>query len=429
MGYSLSTMHTNGHRSHTPSPSADHTHEPTRVCLFTDTLGDVNGVSRFIRNIAEQALKHNCTLHVLTSTRFTCPDQPNVHNPTPIYTRPMPGYATLDIVLPPNKQLHAIADRINPHVVHVSTPGPVGSVGRSYAIKRGLPILGTYHTDFPAYISHLFNDDALTWVCDQAMRRFYKPFRRVFSRSDDYAAALQRLGVDASRIDRLLPGIDTDVFNTSFRDAGGAVWKNVPGVRPGSVKALYVGRVSVEKNLPLLSRVWPAAKAACQAAGVDAQLIIVGDGPYRKPMEETLHGTDTVFAGFRYGVELSTIYASSDLFVFPSTTDTLGQVVMESQAAGLPVIVTDQGGPSEVVDDNRTGYVLPAAGHAAEERWGSTIARVLCDAQLRSAMGRAGAAKIAPMSIRHSFEHFWLVHEGVAKNEARAHDPGLVTSR
>lgn len=392
----------------------------TRVCLFTDTLGDVNGVSRFIRNVAEQAWKtwpsdpdRRCELHAITSTRFECPAQPNIHNLRPRYTRPMPGYATLDVVVPDSGALMRLADRLRPTVVHVSTPGPVGYVGRRYALKRGLPIVGTYHTDFPAYIDHLFNDAALSWVCTQSMRHFYRPFTAVFSRSDDYARALVNLGVAEDRIHRLLPGIDTDTFTTRYRDPSGAIWRNIDGVRPASVKALYVGRVSVEKNLPLLTRLWPQVRAAAAAQGVDTQLLIVGDGPYRAPMTEALRDHDTVFLGFRFGVELSTIYASSDLFVFPSTTDTLGQVVMESQAAGLPVVVTDQGGPSEVVDDGVTGLVLPVAGAGAEARWVRELVRLITNAGLRARMGAAGAAKIAPMSIRHSFEHFWSVHQRV----------------
>lgn len=415
-----------------PRPDAARS-SPLRVCLFTDTLGDVNGVSRFIRTIAEESERQRAALHVITSTRFSCPDRPNVHNVKPVYSRPMPGYATLDVVVPSARAMCMVADRLRPDVVHVSTPGPVGSVGRRYALKRGLPLVGTYHTDFPAYISHLFNDDALTWICDRAMRRFYAPFARVFSRSNDYAHALQRLGVEPGRIDRLLPGIDTGTFSTRYRDVSGRVWQGVDGVRASSTKVLYVGRVSVEKYLPLLTRVWMRARTLIASRGGDAQLIIIGDGPYRAAMSEQLALHDAVFAGFRHGVELSTLYASSDLFVFPSTTDTLGQVVMEAQSAGLPVIVTDQGGPSEVVDNRVTGFVLPASGAGAESRWAETIANLVLDPSLRQRMGQAGAAKIAPMSIRHSFEHFWHVHERVrdesqaqmdhSEKTARAHEP------
>src|SRR5690606_22296684 len=143
--------------------------------------------------------------------------------------------------------------------------------------------------------------------------------------------ALERLGLDADRISPLPPGVDTDAFHPRFRDP--AAWAPL-GVRAGSRKVVYCGRVSVEKNLPMLERVWAKARPALRGRGVDAELVVIGDGPYRKPMQA--RAADARFLGFRHGDELSRLYASADLFVFPSVTDTLGQVVMEAQASGLP---------------------------------------------------------------------------------------------
>jgi len=384
---------------------------PLRVCLFTDTLGDVNGVSRFIRNIADQALARGLDLHAITSTRFECPSQPNIHNLRPRWARPMPGYPQLDIVVPSSRGLARLADRLRPDVVHISTPGPIGMAGRKWARKNGVPLVGTYHTDFPAYVEHLFDEPCLTWTCAKFMRWFYQPFARLFTRSADYGRALERMGYPGDRIVRLIPGIDTEAFHSRHRDPTGAVWTNCPGVRPASVKVLYVGRVSVEKNLPLLAKVWPRVSQACRSRGIDTQLLVVGDGPYKAPMTAALldagASAAACFLGFRHGRELSTIYATSDLFAFPSTTDTLGQVVMEAQSAGLPVIVTDRGGPSEVVDDGHTGFVLSPD---AVESWVEAIVRLIEDAILRHRMGAAAHLKIQPLAIARSFDHFWQTH-------------------
>lgn len=412
---------------------------PVRVLLFTDTLNDVNGVSRFIRNVGHQAFIAGRELRLATSTRFPPPPIPSstsaadnghgsraelgpsgqpvyIHNLDPIYARPMPGYPQLEIVMPRRGRLRALAREFKPDVIHVSTPGPVGLAGRAIAKSMRVPLIGTYHTDFPAYIDHLFNEPSFSLGCTAYMKWFYKPFARLFTRSDDYASALEALGYPRSNVVRLLPGIDTGVFSTRFRDVSGgaaALWRHLGdqglNVRSDSVKALYVGRVSVEKNLPLLTKLWPSVRAACASRGVDAQLLVIGDGPYRARMTEALESHGGVFLGFRHGEELSRLYACSDLFIFPSTTDTLGQVVMEAQCAGLPVIVTNKGGPSEVVDHARTGFVLPDEG--ADTRWINTITDLLCYPARRAKMGAAAAAKIAPMSIRHSFDHFWNVHE------------------
>jgi len=386
-----------------------------RLLLFTDTLNDVNGVSRFIRGVGDQASQTGRELHILTSTRLPAPaggERAFIHNVEPLFAAPMPGYPQLELALPRWGAMMRAAARLAPDVVHVSTPGPVGTAGRRFALRNGLPLVGTYHTDFPAYIDHLFDEPVFTWLCRAQMSWFYRGFTRVFTRSAEYAAAMEGIGIGRERIERLVPGIDTGAFDVRFRDEGGEIWRHLAtkGVREGSVKALYVGRVSVEKNLPMLAKVWREARSACSRAGVDVQLLVVGDGPYRAAMETELRGTGAVFLGFRHGEELSTIYASSDLFVFPSTTDTLGQVVMESQCAGLPVIVTDVGGPAGVVDDGVSGFVLGAGGGAVA-RWAECIERLARDAGLRSRMGAAGRAKMAPMTIRRSFEHFWSVHE------------------
>src|SRR5690606_6677947 len=118
-------------------------------------------------------------------------------------------------------------------------------------------------------------------------------------------------------------------------------------------------RVSVEKNLPLLARAWPRARRLAAARGIEAELIVVGDGPHREEMAAALCGERAHFLGFRRGMELSRLYASSDLFIFPSVTDTLGQVVLEAQASGLSALVSDRGGPREVVADGVSGLVIP----------------------------------------------------------------------
>ena len=401
---------------------------PLRVALFTDTLGDVNGVSRFLRSIAELASPER-DLHVLTSTRFECAARSNIHNIPALASCPMPGYAPLDLTLPNARALWARADELRPHAVHVSTPGPVGLVGRRYALRRALPLLGTYHTDFPAYIEHLFDDGALTWIARAAVRRFYAPFTRVLARTGAYAPHMASVGIGPERLASLPPGIDTELFHVRHRDTTGAIWRAIPGVRATSVKALYVGRVSVEKNLPMLARIWARVRGAASERGIDAQLLIVGDGPYRAAMRHALAPHDACFLGFRHGAELSTIYASCDLFLFPSVTDTLGQVVMEAQSSGLPAIVSDRGGPCAVVDDGRTGLVLGAA----PERWIEGALRLITDAARRRAMSGAAHAKMRPLTIERSFAAFWNVHEEAIVDSrlciSQKHKPGHALAR
>lgn len=133
-------------------------------------------------------------------------------------------------------------------------------------------------------------------------------------------------------------------------------------------------------------------------------------------MERELEGRGTRFLGFRHGDELSAIYASSDLFVFPSTTDTLGQVVMESQASGLPVLVTEQGGPKEVVREGQTGHILGGKDAAA---WVEAISRLCAEADRRRAMGRRAHEAMQGLSLAGCFESFWAEHEAVWRDGRR----------
>jgi len=289
----------------------------------------------------------------------------------------------------------------------------VGMVGLLVARMLRVPVLGVYHTDFPAYIDALFEDHAMTHATTKFMRWFYGGFRSIFTRSEDYVEALTRIGIPRQRSLRLMPGCDVHEFHPRFKDdtiwqrldAEGATASRPTGSTP--VRVLYCGRVSVEKNLPMLTAVWKKVSQRLKELELDAELVIVGDGPYRPRMERELRSANVRFCGFRYGEELSTIYASTDLFVFPSVTDTLGQVVMESQASGQPVLVTDQGGPKEVVEHGRTGFVL---GAGDLESWVDTIVGLIADGGKRRQMGDAAHEALQKYSITNSFEHFWQVH-------------------
>jgi glycosyltransferase involved in cell wall biosynthesis len=398
------------HESAPPGSGISVLERPMRISLFTDTLGDVNGVCRFIQNVAHQANETGRDLQVITSTTFDVPDWPNVYNFKPVFATKMPKYEQLEAVLPPLMKILRHVERHQPDVIHISTPGGVGMIGFLAAKMLRVPVLGVYHTDFPAYIDQLFDDHAFTQITRSYMRFFYKPFSAIFTRSADYVDSLVTLGMPRERMVALMPGLETAKFNTSFRDPD--IWERLErhegftGLGRQSVKVLYVGRVSVEKNMPLLLNVWSQVQRRCHDAGIDADLVVVGDGPYRKVMQKELKSA-AHFLGFRHGEELSTIYASADCFIFPSTTDTLGQVVMESQSSGLPVIVTDQGGPKEVVDHGETGFVLA---HDDAAAWVDTLTRLISEDDERRRMGAAAHESMQRYDILHSFEHFWEVH-------------------
>ena len=383
---------------------------PMKLSLFTDTLGDVNGVCRFIEDTAQHAHRTGRDLQVITCTSNTTPDRPNIHNFAPVFATRVPKYPELEIVLPPLMRMLRHVDQHQPDVIHIATPGPVGVIGYIAARMLRVPVLGVYHTDFPAYINHLFGDHTLTAATESYMRTFYAPFTRIFTRSESYVESLSKLGMQRDKIASLTPGVETAQFSPSFKDD--SIWTELARTtsetlaRP-SVKCLYVGRVSVEKNMPMLVSVWKAVMRRCASEGLSADLVVVGDGPYRAEMERQLTGRNAHFIGYRKGRELSTIYASSDLFLFPSTTDTLGQVVLEAQSSGIPVMVSDEGGPKEVVAHDRTGTVIPVD---HQDEWIERLVGLIRDGSQRRAMGAKASEHVKQFDLKIAFEDFWSAH-------------------
>lgn len=392
-----------------------------RILLFTDTLGDVNGVARFVGALAAHARTRGFDLRVVTSTRKPVTAGANIVNVPPRWAGRLPGYVDLDVVWPRGRALGQEARTFRPEVIHVSTPGPVGLCGRGLARRLGVPLVGTHHTDFPSYAQRLIGGPA-PWTVRRALAWFYAPCACVLARSQASERSVRALGVAPGRVRVLRPGVDTAHFRAGRRageaEARASFWRAYPGVLPHAVKVLYCGRLSAEKGVGLLLAAWRRASGDLARTGVPAQLLIIGDGPGRTSVRETAAGLPSVMLlGTRFGDELANLYAHGDLFVFPSATDTLGQVVLEAQASGLPALVTDQGGPREVVRDGETGLVLPA--HDARA-WAGAIARLVGDEGARARMGRAAHAHMRAHDIARSMDDFWDAHASVARASAQS---------
>jgi glycosyltransferase involved in cell wall biosynthesis len=206
-------------------------------------------------------------------------------------------------------------------------------------------------------VKSLTNDSFLEEVAWNYMVWFYNLMEEVMVPSSSTRSQLVEKGLAPGKVKPLPRWVDSASFSPEKRDPN--LWLRC-GL-DGGLKFLYVGRLSREKNLELLA----SAFISLTDAGSEGNLVLVGDGPYRKELEEKLKGYPALFTGFLSGEELSQAYASADVFVFPSTTDTFGNVVLEAQASGLPVIVSDQGGPRELIRDGMSGFIVKANNEAA----------------------------------------------------------------
>jgi glycosyltransferase involved in cell wall biosynthesis len=376
------------------------------LLLFTDTLYDVNGVSRFIQDLAKEALRQEKGLHVVSAS----PLNPTVslENITLVdhwAAIRVPHYPTQFFALPRRSQIKTMIDTHRPKTIHISTPGPVGWTALHYAKRYGCPVTSTYHTDFPDYIAKLTGSRLLRRLTARLMQRFYSQCDLVFTRSAEYRDILEsEIKIPKERIILLEAGMDTERFSPTFRDF--TVWHNYPQIDPDSLKMLYVGRLSEEKNFPLLLEYFREFRKRRGETERKIELIALGEGAYLAD-KERWRESGVHLLGVRQGNALSTLYASCDLFVFPSVTETLGQAVMEAQASGLAAIVSDKGGPRSVIDPGNSGYSLPAD---EMEVWLAAMTRLCDDPHLRHKMGEAGHARMQMHRFSKSFDSFWQAH-------------------
>jgi glycosyltransferase involved in cell wall biosynthesis len=313
-------------------------------------------------HIAEQ---RGDDIFLITSTKKRCSEfSKNAFNLKPLIAFPIPYYKELDVVFLPYTRVAKVLDEIRPDFLHISTPALVGFQGLRYAKKHKIPVLGTYHTDFPSYVKVNTKSSFLSFLTRKYLRYFYKDFRLVFTRSDAYIKTLKQDILFPNTIVKSLKiGINTTKFTPSYKETR---------ERIKIKRFLYVGRITKEKNIDLILELFQKYIDKRKA-----RLIMVGDGNishYRKKYpNESIE-----FVGKKEGEELYRLYANSDFFLFPSLTDTLGQVVLEALSCATPVVVSQVGGPKEILlkADKQIGYVLDTNNPAD---WLDTIQAIIYD--------------------------------------------------
>jgi glycosyltransferase involved in cell wall biosynthesis len=281
----------------------------------------------------------------------------------------------------------------------ISTPGPIGLTALAAAKMLNLQTSGIYHTDFPQYIRILTDDSFLESVAWHYMHWFYGQLDSVFVNSEEYRRSWIGRGFAPEKLKILPRGLDTRLFSPEHRDP--AFWQKF-GEHNGAVHLLYVGRISKEKDLDVLAQ----AYRQLRGEGLPIQLYLVGDGPYLQTLHEAM--PEAIFTGYLRGKELAAAYASADVFVFPSTTDTFGNVVIEAQASGVPVIVSDTGGPKELVEANVNGVVTKS--HDVEDL-ARAIRDLVKDKRKRNQMSRQARQAVIDRSWPGAFRKFWAATE------------------
>ena len=366
---------------------------------FTDTLEDVNGVATTIRKMTAAGAAAGKELVVVASrSNLQLSDIP-IKNFPPIGEFELPEYELQKLSFPPILQMLDYVQRERFTEIIISTPGPVGLTALLAAKMLNLQTSGIYHTDFPQYIRILTEDSFLESVAWGYMHWFYGQLDTVFVNSEEYKQSWIKRGFDPAKLKILPRGLDTELFHPARRDS--AFFEKF-GASNGEVRLLYVGRISREKDLDLLAD----AYRRLRKEGLPVRLFVVGHGPYSEALAKSL--PDAFFTGYLRGTELATAYASADIFVFPSTTDTFGNVILEAQASGLPVVVSDSGGPKELVAHKANGLITRS--HDVEDFTGA-IRALVTDQTLRERMANSARDSVTDRSWPRAFAKFWAATE------------------
>jgi glycosyltransferase involved in cell wall biosynthesis/predicted metal-dependent phosphoesterase TrpH len=316
--------------------------EPLRVALVADAVGGMHGVTHTLDEIRERGVP-GFEVEVVGT------DHNVDRRLSAVAEVDIPFYAGLKVGVP---SLPAIVETLAEgryDLVHLCSPGPAGVAAAVIARVMDVPVLGSYHTELAVYAGLRTADPKLEFIARAAIAAFYGQCHEVLSPSPASDDVLREMGIDAERIGRWDRGVDVERFSPAKRDAA------VLGGAGDRLTVLYAGRLTREKGADLLADAFLAARER------DARLhlCLAGGGPEEEVLRERL-GAHASFLGWLEGDALARAYASADLFLFASRTDTFGQVLLEAQASGLPVIAVAEGGPCAIVEDGVTGRLCPA---------------------------------------------------------------------
>jgi glycosyltransferase involved in cell wall biosynthesis len=332
--------------------------------------------------------------------------QPGVMNFKPIGAYELPEYPEQKIFFPPLLEMLQYCHEQQFSHIHSATPGPIGLAALAIAKILKLPISGTYHTAIPQYAQVLTGDAVIEELSWKYVLWYYDQLDVIYAPSRSTCEELIARGIKAEKIKVYPRGIDVTLYHPQKRsDILRKRFQSDTGLN-----LIYVGRVSREKNLHLLAD----AFRRLATRRPDIHLTVVGDGPYLDEMRAAMADLPCYFSGYMKGEALARMYASADLFVFPSATDTFGNVVLEAQASGLPVIVTDKGGPCENMIPGKTGMVAPADDAAGLI---ATLETMLDTPRLRE-MSRAARRYAQQRSFEAAFLKTWNMYSDNAADPA-----------
>jgi glycosyltransferase involved in cell wall biosynthesis len=318
------------------------------ICVVTETYPpEVNGVALTLGHLVKGLRQRGHHVSIIR------PHQANAvvdaHDPdvTEVSGLPLPRYKGLQFGLPAGGLLRRLWISRRPNVVYVATEGPLGWSAVSIARQLAIPVFSGFHTNFHSYSRH-YGIGFLGNLVLLYLRAFHNRTKGTLVPSPDLRDHLGALGF--SNVGYMGRGVDSDLFTPARRSGD---LRRQWGVRGNELVVAYIGRLASEKNLSLAIEAFRAMKRVASSA----RFVLVGDGPLRRLLQA--EHDDFIFCGLQTGERLAAHYASADIFVFPSETETFGNVVLEAMASGLALIAYDYAAAKSHITNGETGVLVP----------------------------------------------------------------------
>jgi glycosyltransferase involved in cell wall biosynthesis len=388
-----------------------------RLSVVTETWPpEINGVSLTLSRLVQGLCARNHPVQLIRP-RQTRVDQALSHSGYEellMRGMPIPRYPELKLGLPAKRALINAWTLKRPDLVHIATEGPLGWSALQAARRLKLPVTSDFRTNFHAYCEH-YGVGWLRKPMVSYLRRFHNLTQLTMVPTRALRAQLMEMGFENVQV--VARGVDTKLFNPQRRsEALRSQW----GAGPDSLVMLVVGRLAAEKNLDVALQ----AHAAMQAHHADVKLVFVGDGPLRESLQQRC--PQAVFAGMRRHEELAGYYSSADLFVFPSLTETFGNVTIEALASGLPVLAFDTAAASDWVQSHTNGWLVPAGQEAAFVRVAVDLAQSPSLLAQARDQARSRVAHLDWLQIAMQVETLMLQAAGASSTQDTPLHPGMV---
>lgn len=371
-----------------------------KIALFADVLEEnFDGVSITLHKILE-AIPSDL-FEVLVITAHPPKDLTSIKHKIHLcpYLK-VPAQKGYRLGLPYNKKLREALDQFSPDLIHFTSPSLFGRFAIKYAQKHGLPVMNIYHTHYPVYLKYYvgrLGDFLIGGIAKYLFSWYYRNSDLTLVPTRTVKKDLIKLGIPSHKLKIWSRSLKVEKFNPSFRDE--SLFDLV--IPRENKKVLFVSRLIKEKEMKTLHKVYKRLRKSDKSIS----MIITGDGPMREWLEKKM--PKAIFTGKKVGTDLSRIYASSDLFFFPSESETFGNVVIEAMASGLPVIAADAGGPSELIKNNKNGFLVKPR---KAKKFSAKIIEVLSDPLLHAKMSTEALNFIQTRSIESLHLQLWQTY-------------------